>query len=73
MKCRTFFPTETSPSPSFFQRYFEHDSFEEIKKRAILLHVCVPGQEDGADEFPDDFVFPRLQVRPYTSLYPVSY
>lgn len=43
-------------------RYFEHDSFEEIKKRAILIHICVPGQEDGAEEFPDDFVFPRLQM-----------
>ena len=46
----------------FFQKYFEHDSFEDIKKRAILIHIDVPGQEDGAEDFPDDFVFPRLQV-----------
>lgn len=43
-------------------KYFEHESFEEIKKRAIFIHIDVPGQEDGAEDFPDDYVFPRLQM-----------
>jgi len=45
-----------------FKKYFEHESFDEIKKRAIFIHIDVPGQEDGAADFQDDFVFPRLQV-----------
>ena len=30
----------------------EHKKFEEIKYRAIFIHVDLPGQEDNAKDFP---------------------
>lgn len=33
----------------------------EIKARSIFIHVDLPGQEDEAVAFPDDFVFPTIQ------------
>ena len=38
-----------------------HETFEEIKKRAIFVHVDIPGQEDDAEDLPSDFHFPTMQ------------
>ena len=32
-----------------WENLIEHDTFEEIKKRAIFVHVDLPGQEDHAE------------------------
>ena len=34
---------------------------EEISSRAVFVHVCVPGQDRGADDFGADF--PSMQVQ----------
>ena len=39
----------------------EDESFEEIKKRAIFIHVDVPGQGDEESDLPNDFHFPTMQ------------
>ena len=44
-----------------WEALIDHDTFEEIKKRAIFVHIDVPGQEDNAEELPDDFAFPAIQ------------
>jgi len=38
-----------------------HESFEDIKKRAIFVHVDIAGQEDDAEDLPSDFQFPTMQ------------
>lgn len=43
------------------QKFTDHPGFEEIKKRAILVHVDMPGHEPGATDLPDDFTFPTIQ------------
>jgi len=41
-----------------FVNFALHDSMEGVRKRALFLHVAIPGQEPGADELPADFRFP---------------
>ena len=52
-------------SLSFFrlQKFCDNEAFEEIKKRAIIVHVDMPGHEPGAEDLPDSFTFPCIQVR----------
>ncbi|CAD5216699.1 unnamed protein product [Bursaphelenchus okinawaensis] len=38
-----------------FVRFVDHASMAEVKKNAVFLHVCVPGQEDHAPDFAGDF------------------
>ena len=38
-----------------------HETFEDIKKRAIFVHVDIPGQEDNGEDLPNDFHFPTMQ------------
>jgi len=40
--------------------WVRHPSMEEIKKRALFVHVAVPGQEPGAEDLQPDFVFPSM-------------
>lgn len=44
-----------------FEKFIDHETFEEIKKRAIFVHIDLPGQEDDAENLPDDFSFPTMQ------------
>ena len=44
-----------------WESLIEHDTFEEIKKRAIFVHVDLPGQEDDAEDLPADFAYPAMQ------------
>ena len=49
--CVTFFA---------LQKFCDHEAFEEIKRRAIFVHVDVPGHEDGAEDMPEG-TFPTIQ------------
>lgn len=46
------------------QRFVDHEAFEEIKKRAIFVHVVIPGHEENGADLPDSFNFPIIQVSP---------
>lgn len=43
------------------QKFCDNEAFEEIKKRAIIVHVDMPGHEPGAEDLPDSFNFPCIQ------------
>ena len=45
-----------------FQRFVGNPLFEDIRKRAIFVHVDLPGQEDDAEAMGDDAPFPTMQV-----------
>lgn len=36
-------------------RFVNDDSMAEVKRCSVFLHVCVPGQDDEAQDFKDDF------------------
>ena len=38
------------------------ESMEDIRKRAMFMHVSLPGQHPGADDLPSDYVFPGMEV-----------
>lgn len=38
-----------------FVRFVDHPSMAEVKKNAVFLHVCVPGQEDNAPDYTENF------------------
>uniref|UniRef100_A0A1I7SQZ3 Alpha/beta-hydrolase n=2 Tax=Bursaphelenchus xylophilus TaxID=6326 RepID=A0A1I7SQZ3_BURXY len=38
-----------------FVRFVDHPSMAEVKKNAVFLHVCIPGQEDHAPDFQGEF------------------
>eukprot|EP00092_Neocalanus_flemingeri_P011887 GFUD01012819.1.p1 GENE.GFUD01012819.1~~GFUD01012819.1.p1 ORF type:complete len:880 (+),score=232.59 GFUD01012819.1:62-2701(+) len=43
-------------------KYFVTDtSMEDIRRRSLFIHVAIPGQEPGAPDLPEDFVFPKMQ------------
>ena len=44
------------------QKFVDHEAFDEIKRRAIFVHVDMPGHEDDAEDFKDHGGFPRIQV-----------
>ena len=46
----------------FVQRFIGSPLFEDIRKRAVFVHVDLPGQEDDAEEMGDDAPFPTMQV-----------
>ena len=45
-----------------FQRFIGSPLFEDIRKRAVFVHVDLPGQEDDAEDMGDDAPFPTMQV-----------
>ena len=45
-----------------FQRFVGNPLFEDIRKRAVFVHVDLPGQEDDAEAMGDDAPFPTMQV-----------
>ena len=49
-------------SATIFQRFVGNPLFEDIRKRAIFVHVDLPGQEDDAEAMGDDAPFPTMQV-----------
>jgi predicted esterase len=45
-----------------FRKFIDNKNFEDIRKRAVFVHVDLPGQEDEAEDFPDDQAFPTIQA-----------
>ena len=45
-----------------FQKFIASHFFDDIRKRAVFVHVDLPGQEDDADDMGDDTPFPTMQV-----------
>jgi len=37
-------------------------NMEDIRKRALFLHVSLPGQEPGAEDMASDYVFPSMEA-----------
>ena len=35
----------------------------DLRRRAVFLHCCLPGQQPGAVDLPADYVFPSMEVR----------
>jgi len=46
---------------SSFQDFIEQPCMCEVKARSIFIHVDLPGQSDGAPDFPDEAQFPTVQ------------
>jgi len=46
---------------SSFQDFIDQPCMSEVKARSIFIHVDLPGQSDGAPDFPDDATFPTVQ------------
>eukprot|EP00091_Calanus_sinicus_P018740 TRINITY_DN4388_c0_g1_i3.p1 TRINITY_DN4388_c0_g1~~TRINITY_DN4388_c0_g1_i3.p1 ORF type:complete len:311 (-),score=97.47 TRINITY_DN4388_c0_g1_i3:236-1168(-) len=38
------------------------ESMQDIRKRALFLHVSLPGQVNGAEDLPRDFIFPSMEA-----------
>jgi len=45
-----------------FSRFIGSPLFEDIRKRAVFVHVDLPGQEDDAEDMGDDAPFPTMQA-----------
>ncbi len=43
-----------------FKAFVDHEAFEEIKKRVVVVYVDLPGHESGAADLPDGG-FPSMQ------------
>ncbi|GIY48958.1 uncharacterized protein ZK1073.1 [Caerostris darwini] len=44
-----------------FYTFVNHPTMIEIKQRSVFIHIDVPGQEDHASDFANDFNFPTIQ------------
>jgi len=40
---------------------FVDSNMQDIKQRALFVHVAIPGQEPGAADLPKDFCFPKMK------------
>lgn len=38
-----------------FVRFCNHPSMADVKAKSIIVHVCIPGQEDNAPDYTNDF------------------
>ena len=52
-----------------FQKFINGHYFDEIHKRAVFVHVDLPGQEEGAEEMEDGAHFPTMQVTSKVYIY----
>lgn len=60
-KCVFLTVHDVGTNYELMMKFTGHPCFEEIKKRAVLVHVSIPGHEQGAPDFPDNFTFPTIQ------------
>lgn len=44
-----------------WNNFLNHWSMQEITKRAAIIHIDIPGQEDDAPDLPADYTFPSMQ------------
>jgi len=49
--------------------FTSHPSMADVCKRAVFLHVCLPGQEPGAPDLPENYVFPKMRELCCTGYY----
>ncbi|XP_045127058.1 uncharacterized protein ZK1073.1-like isoform X1 [Portunus trituberculatus] len=47
---------------SSWVEFVSHPVMLETKERSVFIHVDIPGQEDGAKDLPNDYVFPTMQI-----------
>jgi predicted esterase len=45
-----------------FSKFIASHFFDDIRKRAVFVHVDLPGQEDDAEDMGDDTPFPTMQA-----------
>ncbi|GAB1604018.1 uncharacterized protein ZK1073.1-like [Argonauta hians] len=45
-----------------WKHFVDQPCMEQIRKRAVFIHVDVPGQEDGAPDLPSNYTFPSMQT-----------
>jgi hypothetical protein len=45
-----------------FVKFISSHFFDDIRKRAVFVHVDLPGQEDEAEDLPDGTPFPTIQA-----------
>lgn len=45
-----------------FRKFIASSAFDDVRKRAVFVHVDLPGQEDNAEDIPDDQTFPTIQA-----------
>jgi len=45
-----------------WQEFAGDESMEDIRKRAVFIHVSLPGQDPGAEDLPSDFMFPGMEA-----------
>jgi len=59
--CKCVFLTvhDIGSNHSSFKGFVDSESFDEVKKRSIFIHVDVPGQENGAEDLSQ---FPTIQA-----------
>ena len=44
----------------FFQAFFNSGAMASVLDSFCIYHVTAPGQESGAKNLPDDFVYPNM-------------
>nr|CAH0098137.1 unnamed protein product [Daphnia galeata] len=45
-----------------FCKFLDHPSMLDVKERSVFVHVDLPGQEDYAQDLPEDFQFPDMRT-----------
>merc|ERR1711935_1175634 len=60
-KCVFLTVHDVGTNHSVWENLIDHETFESIKKRAVFIHVDIPGQEDNAEDLGPDFHFPSMQ------------
>jgi pimeloyl-ACP methyl ester carboxylesterase len=60
-KCVFLTVHDVGTNHSVWENLIGHETFECIKKRAVFIHVDIPGQEDNAEDLGPDFHFPSMQ------------
>jgi len=44
-----------------WKNFVNLDGLEDVRKRSIFIHIAIPGQEPGAVDLPNDFIFPKMK------------
>lgn len=44
-----------------WQNFVMEPHMEDIRRRALFIHVAIPGQEPGAKDLPNEFKFPKMK------------
>jgi len=52
---------DVGSSYNSWKQFAQDTSMDDIRKRALFIHVAIPGQEPGAGDLPKDFTFPKMK------------